>query len=676
MNLENTLKLSYYKELADVDEKHGVKLVQHTESGKIFVLKTLKIYDKSVFDFIASNNLPGVPHIEEMVEDDETLYIIEEYISGRTIGEIIQNSGSLSEREAISYITELCQILEPFHAQKPPIVNRDIKPANLILDPKGKLFLVDFNSAKEKGDAYTDTTPFGTVGYAAPEQYGFSESNPATDIYAIGVLLNEMLTGHMPNKGLYEGNLRPVIDKCMQMDPKNRYSSVQELKSALEKIAPLYAKTREEIYSKAITDAESSNLKDLKKAKESFESLGDYQDSEEHLSKITLKIESAEIEHKAKKKKAIRLSVLLVLVLLFSVGGYFAYNYYYIPLKINTEAYNKAVALYDNEDYLEANKAFLSISDFKDSDVLADESLEKAYDQALTLRDESKYEEAYKIFEGLGEYKDSAEQKYYTYYVKAEKLFDSGDYENAIKAYTDAGSKYKEQISLCYYEIGRKNQSAGNYEEALEFYKKAGNNYKKEQADCNFLLGEKARDNEEYHEAIRYYEKCKGYEAEFEGFENILLECKYQYIVSVPDDSETSDYKKYLKDLSGNEQYSAKVSDIYKEVFAWKVELVAVNNSQFSLDNYNEIAMTSPVCVHARLAGGDGGKIRVSVSYYLPAGIGDTMFIGDKSTYLEAGADISIIFYYTFNPIPGLASWTYYNADTGESIGSGSITMY
>jgi serine/threonine protein kinase len=134
----------------------------------------------------------------------------------------------------VELIRQLCNILRPLHKLNPPIVHRDIKPSNIIITLDGKMVLVDFNSAKESGNTKAqDTVLIGTVGYAAPEQYGFSASQPTADIYAVGVLLNELLTGKLPSEEVYGGNLKPIIRKCLQMDPLNRYQTVDELLRAI-----------------------------------------------------------------------------------------------------------------------------------------------------------------------------------------------------------------------------------------------------------------------------------------------------------------------------------------------------------------------------------------------------------------------------------------------------------
>ena len=117
------------------------------------------------------------------------------------------------------------------------MIHRDLKPSNLILTYDGRLILVDFNSAKSyHPERSQDTVLFGTAGYAAPEQYGFSPSAPAADIYALGVLFHKMLTGDLPGEGNYLGKFSGVIAKCIKIDPKNRYDSVASLQKAIEKI--------------------------------------------------------------------------------------------------------------------------------------------------------------------------------------------------------------------------------------------------------------------------------------------------------------------------------------------------------------------------------------------------------------------------------------------------------
>lgn len=235
MDVNAELKLSFYREIAMLNEAHGVVLVQHIESKKIFVKKVMEIYDLDVFQHLMAHPVAGVPKIEELVETGKRLYVIEEYISGVSLRERLDSSGTLPVDVAQAYLGQLCDILRPLHQLSPPIVHRDIKPSNIIITSAGQLYLVDFNSAKKASTAKEqDTVLIGTVGYAAPEQYGFSASQPTADIYALGVLFNEMLTGNKPQEELPAGRLAAVIKKCVQMEPSNRYQSVDELLKAVD----------------------------------------------------------------------------------------------------------------------------------------------------------------------------------------------------------------------------------------------------------------------------------------------------------------------------------------------------------------------------------------------------------------------------------------------------------
>ena len=208
-------------------------MVQNSDTGKIYVKKTLKHYDRSIFDFIRRERLKGVPVITELIESDETLIVIEDYISGHSIEELLEK-GPLDRDDAIYVINQLCDILKPFHSCEPSIIHRDIKASNVIIDNEGKVYLIDFDASKVviRGKN-RDTELIGTEEYAAPEQYGFGQSDMRTDIYALGILINKMLTGKFPSEELYEGDLSDVIKKATEIDPGKRYQDVDELKAAV-----------------------------------------------------------------------------------------------------------------------------------------------------------------------------------------------------------------------------------------------------------------------------------------------------------------------------------------------------------------------------------------------------------------------------------------------------------
>jgi serine/threonine protein kinase len=236
-----------YRRLTALSAEHGVYLVQEISTGGLLVEKELTVFSKSVYSYLLSHPVPNTPRLYTLVEDGDRLIILEEYLSGMPLDQLLETQGPLGEDQVLDLGQQLCTILEALHSAVPPIIHRDIKPGNLLLSPDGKLKLLDMNAAKwHQAQANRDTRLIGTAGYAAPEQYGFGSSGPETDLYAVGVVLNELLTGALPGESLAQGKLRPIIQRCCRMDPKDRYHSVSQLRSALDELsanAPKSART-------------------------------------------------------------------------------------------------------------------------------------------------------------------------------------------------------------------------------------------------------------------------------------------------------------------------------------------------------------------------------------------------------------------------------------------------
>ena len=238
MTLDEELKLSYYRRMSPLSAAHEVWLVRHTETGRVFVQKRLTNYSAEVFRGLIAHPVEGVPRVYEAVEDGGSLIVIEQYVDGETLSEAMQRRGVFSEEETARTAIKLAAILERLHSLEPPVIHRDIKPSNVILSEGGEVTLIDLDAAKrQNSESSRDTELLGTEGYAAPEQYGFGSSGPRTDIYALGVLMNVMLTGSLPRDKKAEGKLGRIIEKCVDIDPKGRYSSARELKLALSRAA-------------------------------------------------------------------------------------------------------------------------------------------------------------------------------------------------------------------------------------------------------------------------------------------------------------------------------------------------------------------------------------------------------------------------------------------------------
>lgn len=241
MTFEEQYRLSFYQKIADISTHKNVVLVQHTESKKIYVRKEQTIYNKSVYEYLMQCDHPNIPEIYECVESDGTLILIEEYVQGDSLQELFDRKGPLDKNTVISYMITLCDILITLQKLPQPIIHRDLKPENIIIENNGSLKVIDFNSAKQYDNAQdNDTVIIGTRKYAAPEQYGFQQSDVRTDIYAIGIMLNYLLAGAYPppvyqDSPVRKYSLTSVIQKCTAFSPAQRYQTMAALRYALVK---------------------------------------------------------------------------------------------------------------------------------------------------------------------------------------------------------------------------------------------------------------------------------------------------------------------------------------------------------------------------------------------------------------------------------------------------------
>ena len=199
-------------------------------------------------DILKKLDHPNLPSIIDVIDTDESFIIIMDYIQGNSLNKILEEYGAQSQKNVIEWAKQLCDVLGYLHSRQPPIIYRDMKPANVMLKPDGNVALIDFGTAREfKEKNLADTTCLGTVGYAAPEQFGgMGQTDARTDIYCLGATLYHLVTGLNPceppyvikpireiNPALSSG-LEKIILKCTQRDPNDRYQSAAELMYALE----------------------------------------------------------------------------------------------------------------------------------------------------------------------------------------------------------------------------------------------------------------------------------------------------------------------------------------------------------------------------------------------------------------------------------------------------------
>lgn len=236
-SMEKETALEGYEEIARLGKERDVWLVLDKTNSKVFVKKCRRDFDPEVYESISRIQDPHIPKIILCQEQEGVLYIIEEYIPGETLMEKMEQGCIFLRQETLEILVQLCEALECLHVRYKPIIHRDIKPSNILISNDGVVKLIDYNAARRYEEGETkDTRCIGTPGYAAPEQYGFSQSDVRTDIYAVGVVLNYMLTGCPVTEKIASGKLGEVVKKCTQVDMKNRYGSITELKQELQRL--------------------------------------------------------------------------------------------------------------------------------------------------------------------------------------------------------------------------------------------------------------------------------------------------------------------------------------------------------------------------------------------------------------------------------------------------------
>ena len=234
---EDVLALSLYRDIEHIDDRPDIILVKHCETGQKFIKKLLTTYNKSVYDYLKDNQVKHMPIIHEIYESENCLIVIEECIEGKTIADLLEDN-AFSEDRAIDIAIDICRILEVIHGLPTPIIHRDIKPSNIMVTPENETYLLDMNVAKWYDPDKTDDTRYmGTRFYAAPEQvgYGLSASSAKSDVYAIGVLLNVMVTRRFPKEERADGRLWDIVERCISLNADDRYNA-SELVEALEEL--------------------------------------------------------------------------------------------------------------------------------------------------------------------------------------------------------------------------------------------------------------------------------------------------------------------------------------------------------------------------------------------------------------------------------------------------------
>lgn len=242
--------------------KGGMSVVYQAvneKANKIWAIKEVRKDGVQNYEVVKQNlivetellkrfNHPNLPSIIDVIDGDGSFLIVMDYIEGNSLNKALETSGAQSQDDVIEWSKQLCDVLGYLHSRKPPIIYRDMKPANVMLKPDGNVSLIDFGTAREfKSSSVEDTTCLGTQGYAAPEQYGgHGQTDARTDIYCLGATMYHLVTGHNPSTPPYEmypirqwnpmlsSGLEEIILKCTQRNPNDRYQSCAELLYALD----------------------------------------------------------------------------------------------------------------------------------------------------------------------------------------------------------------------------------------------------------------------------------------------------------------------------------------------------------------------------------------------------------------------------------------------------------
>ena len=166
---------------------------------------------------------PALPRIREQFVSEDGCIIVMDRVKGRTLADILHRDGTLSVRQTCDLGIRLCQVLSCLHAAHPPVIYRDMKPENVMIDEQGGVHLIDFGIACRYGEQERDVRFLGTPGYAPAEQLAGERCDPRTDIYALGKTLWQAAYGREMNEGEAETRLQRILARCMEKRMQERY---------------------------------------------------------------------------------------------------------------------------------------------------------------------------------------------------------------------------------------------------------------------------------------------------------------------------------------------------------------------------------------------------------------------------------------------------------------------
>ncbi len=221
-------------------EDYTVKVCDKNRPGMHETMRTLLLQEPYL---MMKFNHPAIPKVIDIIEDEQYLFVVREYIEGETLSDLLSKNGTLTTEKCVALGIELANVLQYLHSFNSPYIYQDMKPANVMVTSSGSVKLIDFGiTIQYNPDATEDVVYLGTRGYAAPEQYGGKgRIDPRADIYGLGITLHQCVTGIKPNLPPYETppicqvnpalskGLEYIICRCIETNPDNRYQTCAEL---------------------------------------------------------------------------------------------------------------------------------------------------------------------------------------------------------------------------------------------------------------------------------------------------------------------------------------------------------------------------------------------------------------------------------------------------------------
>lgn len=241
-------------------EDSSTFLVKETVTGILCVLKwgrnrqaEFLRNEMEIMEKMADRKLSGIPKAYRIFEENGEVYLVREYIEGMSLAQMVLQKGGISEAEICRISRKICQTAEQFQNPDEPMIHRDIKPENIVVTPDGEVVFIDFGTMRSyKKDGSRDTFVVGTRGTAAPEQYGYTQTDQRTDVYAIGQTMLYMVSESYEMNQLSEcavsRRMKKIIEKACSFEPDKRYGDAAQLRRAVEKCQ---ANNRKKVYKKA-----------------------------------------------------------------------------------------------------------------------------------------------------------------------------------------------------------------------------------------------------------------------------------------------------------------------------------------------------------------------------------------------------------------------------------------